>query len=585
MNTQLPLRTNVRYQYRRCLLLFSIVTLALAAFAQLPAPARSYESASGTLQGFIVGDTRPGTPVPVGIPGNDTNIPTASNKGCVHGPGFWIAHPERWPAYFDTNPIMLGGIPYTKESIISFMRANGGNDPTVNLAFHLIAAIINNMYGQNYDGLAADIAAAQAILAAYPLGSNPSDLPSYGQLVKFNYGHRGQIHCNDTTGLPDLYTYYCQVVKNNKPACAEGYYSTRYEWTGMKWSEVRDTTICMTQIECQVPTDPNDTHRTLPADPFVTTEGLVLYSPPRYGIETQLVNADISTSCPVNEVLRAPYPRALVNTETSFFLQPNPYNTEQGISTPPLNPDNLVEFIDANGNPSELGYAAGIWKQLILTMRSRRFNGGEEWFGQLATEPQWQFDDRAWNDGLKEQSGATASYTYQTSSAGLSTLGGREYDIFNKRPADSYNLPAYNVDLTTSCGHEWKGSAQIAVRSAWVRTTDCMNIPPEFPPGWMPDNGSTEGCSNNKYALGYYNYYWQTYATGWAGVNMVLTGLDSTYDLQNDSVGGGYVNGASFWESNSGIQVPVIEVQSVLRDSCVGEGNCAPPSAPRSVNP
>jgi hypothetical protein len=274
-----------------------------------------------------------------------------------------------------------------------------------------------------------------------------------------------------------------------------------------------------------------------------------------------------------------------VNTETNFFLQPRVYNDENGYSTVLQSPDNLEDFIDADGNPTKLGYEAGIWKNFILTMRSRRFNGGELWYGQVTANPQWVFADRSWNDGPKEQSGATASYSYKTSSAGVATTGGRVYDIVSQRPVDTYTLPAYNVDITTSCGHEWKGAADISQR-VWVRDGNCEQPDATWPPGWTPEGWSFEGCPADKAAPGHYEYYWSRYTTGWTGVDMTLTGLPTTFDLQDDAKGGGNVRGSSYWDAPSGIWVPVVEVQSVLRNPCVASGACEPPRAePGSVAP
>jgi hypothetical protein len=566
MNKQSESRPGARYLYRRLIMLLSIVALALTTFASTPNLAQSYTTATGTLNGYVNGDDGPGTPVPVGDPGDDPNIPVVDYKGCIHGPGYWKEKPEKWPV----QELTIGGVLYTKAQLIAMVQNPSGE--VTNLIFHLMAAKINRILGQRYDGLDAAIAAADAWLI------NGVGVSPVNELENFNYGHRGNVHCNDATGLPDRYTSMCQVVKGNKPACASGYYKSEYDWSGKKWVEVQASIACMTQAQCQPPADPNDLHRKLPCDPFITNEGVVLFCEPRYGIQTGDVNANVSSTCPVNEVLRAPYPRALVNTETSFFLQPANYNNVYGYSTQVQSPDNLQDFVDANGNPTKTGYAVGIWRNFVLTMRSRRFNGGELWYGQVASDPQWKFTDRAWNAGPQEQSGATASYTYKTSSAGLGTTGGRGFDIANQKPTNTYNLPAYNVDINTSCGHEWKGTAEISQRQ-WVRDGKCEQPDPTWPPGWTPDGWSFEGCDNGKAAPGHYGYFWAPYVTGWTGVNMVLTGLDTTYDKQDDAVGGGFVRGSSYWDTNGGVKVPVVEVQSVLRSPCVASGDCEPPKA------
>ena len=49
---------------------------------------------------------------------------------------------------------------------------------------------------------------------------------------------------------------------------------------------------------------------------------------------------------------------------------------------------------------------------------------------------------------------------------------------------------------------------------------------------------------------------------------------------------GGAFKNATYWEGVREIRVPVIEVQSVARASCVVDGSCAPPEAePGSLRP
>jgi hypothetical protein len=556
------------FNFRRMMMIISALAIALAAFANASMPVKSSVApTTGTLHGYVIGGSGSGTSVPVGTP---TEEPTWSWRwpgGCVHGPGYWREKPERWPV----PGLTIGGTYYDKATLIAMTASP--STARINLIFHLVAAMINRINGQNYDGLDAAINAANTWLAN-PIGSAPVQ-----ELENFNYGHRGHIHCNDVTNLPDLYTYFCQVPKNNKPACSGGYFKSLYEWHINKWQEVSNSTVCMSQVDCQPPTDPNDLHKNLPCDPFINAQGLMVYCAPRYGIETSAVNADVSTTCPVNEVQRAPYPRALVNAVTNYFLQPKPYDSEAGFSSPQQSPSNLADFIDAQGNPTSAGYAAGIWKNFNITMRTRRFNGGEVWFGQTAPAPLWVFEDRSWNTGAREQTGFTANYTYKTSSAGLTSTGGRAYDLVNQRPTDTYNLPAYDVQITTSCGHEWKGAADVAQRGLWARDGECSKIPMEFPPDWMPDGYSSEGCKSGWYAPGHYNYTWTRYTTGWTGVDLVQTGKTTTYDTQMEAKAGGMVFGSQYWDAPSGIKVPVVEVQSVLRSACMASGTCDAPQA------
>ena len=302
------------------------------------------------------------------------------------------------------------------------------------------------------------------------------------------------------------------------------------------------------------------------------------------------MQATVNTSCPINEVLRAPYPRAMVNVDNNFLLQPQVYNSEAGFSSSPQSPNNLSRFIDAEGNPTEEGYDAGVWKNLVLYMRSERFVGGENWFGMPVPKTQWTFEDRDWNGSTAKyarlQEGSVAVFTYQTSSSGMSSSLGRAFDPISKQPAENYTLPAYSVIVKTFCGHEWKVAVQIAERF-WSKLGSCYATI-LYPDGstYVPPGTSNEGCSAGYVAPGAYTYQWKDEVTDWAGIDLRLMGRPTSYDTRTRTKAGGVFNNAQYWDDPVGLWVPVIEVQSVLRDKCVQDGSCEPPAAePDSINP
>lgn len=557
----------------------------LSAIGAVGAPGARGALILGTLPGRVAGGSGSGVPVPVGNPGEPGTLPDPT-KGCVKGDGYWKTHPEHWPV----TSLTLGGATYSQTQLLAILNHSNAGDYAYKVAQSLISAMLNVANGMLSAEIDQVIADANVWLAANPPGSKPTKDPGYENLLTdFNIGMLGQTAC-DSNGVVVTFTYFCQVDhQTGHGACPEGYYSSRYIWDGKRWKEDKASVMCMTQAQCQPPI-PGNLHNTLPCDPYVDATGLSLICAPRYGVRTQNVGASTETTCPINQVLRAPYPRALVNAETNFFLQPAIYNSESGYLTAPQSPDNLIDFIDADGNPTEAGYNAAVWKNFVLAVRSRRFNGGENWFAMAAARPGWNFSDRAWNNGPdpRTQEGATARYTYGTSSAGLATRNGRAYDLASRAPADAYTLPAYRVDIQTSCGHEWRGWADLAQR-AWHKTGACSaGIPLPDPPGgwWHPEGTSGEGCPPGEFAPGYYTYFWATFSTSWAGINMLQTGRDTTYDLQNAAEGGGQVNNTLYWDANSGVWVPVVEVQSVLRQACVAAGTCAPPVAePGSLAP
>jgi hypothetical protein len=389
--------------------------------------------------------------------------------------------------------------------------------------------------------------------------------------------------------LPGAYDNRCQVGQATDSqtglACTEGYYGDTYQYSDGAWWKVN--TYCMTAAECLAPPTPPGSGGggggEGPCTPRLTADGFVLdctESNPQ--IQTWNIQDQINTSCPVNEVKRSPYPRALVNVPANFTLDPVDYTSIAGTSSNPQSPANLAQFVDAQGNPTELGYQLGVWMDLVLTMRSIRFNGGESWFGQIVPKPQWTFADRTWNTSAPQpthQEGTQATFVYQTSSAGLDTTQGRAFDMVNKVPADTYNLPAYNVTLQTFCGHEWKMSYRVAVRS-WHATGACA---PSLilPDGttYAPPGFSSEGCSAGLVAPGTFVYAWQMVNTDWTGIDLRQKGDPTSYAVRTKARPGGIFNNLDYWDNSTSIWVPVIEVQSVLRDECVAAGTCQPPTA------
>ena len=559
------------------------------------------------------------TPKPTKTP---TRTPSPTPRpNCTLTQGYWGNHASAWPV----SSLTIGGVTYSKTQLLNILKASTRGDATYILMQQLIAAMLNVANGADPSAAQATINAASAWMAQNPVGSKPKDPTrqvgiDYSVILdNYNNGIIGPGHCggaptatptktpipsatpeptNTSTPVPtetptavptptgpdpNAFEYTCRTgpaVDSVTGLDCGQYHGSSYSFESGTWWLVR--TYCMTDEQCEVETEETeDIHASLPCVPILTSSGIILSCRDSGRMTTMQVRAEVNTSCPLNEVLRAPYPRTLVNVPTNFTLVPHEFNSVNGISSSPQSPDNLFEFIDANGNPTEEGYQLGVWRDLRLIMRSRRFNGGEDWIGMVVPQPQWVFSDRDWNNGPEPrvQDGHQATYVYQTASSGLLTTMGRAFDSARQLPADLYNLAAYNVALTTYCGHEWRSTVTLATR-VWQSSGPCYETR-VMPDGktYEPVGTSNENCDPGWVSPGYWTYGWGNFATDWAPIDMRSVGRSTTYDYRTRTLSGGNFKGQEYWDDPSGIWVPVIEIQSVMRDECVAEGSCEPPRA------
>lgn len=83
-------------------------------------------------------------------------------------PGYWKNHPEAWPV----EEITIGGIPYTKEGAIAYMKMAVKKDKTFTMFPALVSAKLNVLIGNDDSCIADTIAAADEWMATYgPVGS------------------------------------------------------------------------------------------------------------------------------------------------------------------------------------------------------------------------------------------------------------------------------------------------------------------------------------------------------------------------------------------------------------------------------
>ena len=98
--------------------------------------------------------------------GSYTPPPPPSGPG-ARTPGYWKNDKKAWPA----ASVTIGGIVYTRARADALMEAPTSGDKTYNMFEHLVAAKLNLLAGTSSACIAGTIAAADAWMAAHPVGS------------------------------------------------------------------------------------------------------------------------------------------------------------------------------------------------------------------------------------------------------------------------------------------------------------------------------------------------------------------------------------------------------------------------------
>jgi hypothetical protein len=110
------------------------------------------------------------TGVPAPATGTDLDfgfISTAVQSPGTGTPGYWKNHPEAWPV----DPITVGGRTYTKAQAIAWL-GKVGKDKSTTMFSSLVSAMLNKLIGNSTSCVDATMAAADAWMAANPVGSN-----------------------------------------------------------------------------------------------------------------------------------------------------------------------------------------------------------------------------------------------------------------------------------------------------------------------------------------------------------------------------------------------------------------------------
>ncbi len=118
--------------------------------------------------------------------------------GCTYTIGFWKTHPDAWPV----DEITIGENVYSKEEALRILWQPVRGDASIILAYQFIAATLNVAAGASPDAIAAELAVAEALLAADPPGSRPTGEARHeaislaDNLDAYNNGWTGPGHCD-----------------------------------------------------------------------------------------------------------------------------------------------------------------------------------------------------------------------------------------------------------------------------------------------------------------------------------------------------------------------------------------------------
>jgi hypothetical protein len=280
----------------------------------------------------------------------------------------------------------------------------------------------------------------------------------------------------------------------------------------------------------------------------------------------------VSSECPVNAVQRTPYPRALVGLPTYLALQPDRFGTGGQSGAVQV----LSQDVGANGQPASLGAY-----QLGIAIRSQRLPAGVHWLGESARGPEWSFADGAEGSGA---AGDLARYSWRYSSHGQPP-NGVGVDRATQLPLTSARLPAWEVVVTTSCGHEVSWVYRVAEEAT---TTGACQFFVAQPTPQSPSCGPVAADGSGWYRETQKKLQWRrvlgqdAFPADWRTIDLRNHGGQHAYAVMrrvrelgviDDGLFDPNIIGQSLW-------VPVIEVQSVLRSEQCYQNPAACPVAP-----
>ncbi len=139
-----------------------------------------------------------------GLPLSDSGQRVTAQADCSLTQGFWKNHEQAWPV----EELTLGGTTYTKAQLLAILTTSPRGDATYILIHQLIAARLNVANGADATAIADTLVAADAWLAANPLGSKPkgaardAGVALAALLDDYNRGVIGPGHCTEASPSP-----------------------------------------------------------------------------------------------------------------------------------------------------------------------------------------------------------------------------------------------------------------------------------------------------------------------------------------------------------------------------------------------
>ena len=374
---------------------------------------------------------------------------------------------------------------------------------------------------------------------------------------------------------------------------------------------------CQSASQCsnQTPTPPPSATPTpeppcVPNPPEVTCEGT------HWGYHIW-----VEARVPPHRVQVIPFPRWLVAMGAPL---PAPYESGE--------PGRLILQDDPAFTPPELcapngpGFSAGCWSDAAMWPERgpneepqrgdiRNYRLGLRWRRVRADRPNaldlgvpplscWFFDEREWNIGANygygpiydSVCGATeVTHVYETSSWGKPRNGARFLPPEQACPRgvahcceqvpEVWDMPAYQVRVNTFWQAEWNvkwESYELVGVGDYGDDSTCFCRPQGAPTG-VPHVGcgaevpACSGCNGWCGKVAEPVYDWVQHEQGWAGIDL-RRWLGQWYYEQWQVCSGGAGPWCAFEYGTCGgaVPVPVIEVQSVLRDPCILDGSCPP---------
>ncbi len=271
----------------------------------------------------------------------------------------------------------------------------------------------------------------------------------------------------------------------------------------------------------------------------------------------------------MNEVLRQPYPRALVDNINYFGLLPNEWSPGPGgLWSPPQNPYPLDGKIDGDGLP----LMEGLVRNLEVGLRAQRLNKDDNWLGMIVPDVNWTFTSASSKGDARVQQGITATYSYAAASfvgpnvaTGAVPNRGRRFDLENKVVTNAYDLPAFPVRITTYCGF-WNSVRLEQSVKYWQQTGGCITAAEDENGNLIIPAGMSEiDCPTGQVAPGQWRYKWvPKVLQDWTPIDMRRFNMPTTYVPTSRATVIGIYKGLSYREpTGNGIWVPVVEVQTV----------------------